>query len=1078
MLDQPSCQALEIEKFMQAITVLEAQRIVLGDAVVELALTPLKEKLAALNHPHLAAPKTGAATAQRRIITVLFADVQNFTALSEKMDMEEVRDTMQGVWERVDGLVLKHGGQVDKHMGDSVMAVWGRNAIREDDPEQAIRAAFDIHAYLLERAASNSGAHPQDMPIQMRIGLHTGLAMVDDAVGKDATVLGDTVNLAARLEKAAPPGGILISHETYRHVRGLFVVEAQAPIQLRGKSEPVQTYRVLEPKPLTFRMETRGVEGVETPLVGRQSELQTLQQAFQALQVGPGTRVINVVGDAGIGKSRLVNEFLAWADLDSGEARIFQGRASASMTNSPYSYLREILSLRFQIHDGDSLAEAHAKFEGGLREFLGSDPRSEEKAHQVGHLIGLDYSTSPDVQAVLKDPGQFQRQAITYLAQFFSAFARKIPVLMVFDDLHWADSASLVALKTVLETLSAETLGTPDGPALLALSTARPVLFERYDWTVGTRMDLSPLSRDNSLELVSQILRYIAAPPAILQEMVVSRAEGNPFYLEELIKMLIDTRVIVICRDEAGGPEWRVESDRLVKMCVPATLVEVLQARLDELQPAELLALQRAAVVGRIFWDDAVAYLADETDTRGLAKSLAILESKELIFPIQLPLSASRREYSFKHAILHEVTYETVLKRQRTVYHARAAQWLENSSTAHSAQTLPQIAAHYEKAGQLEQAANVLLKAGRRSMQLGAYSDARGLMERGLGLTETLPESRERAALAAELHVNLSNVFAQMCDYPAAQAQAEATMTLARQYGLDGMVAEAMANLGFIFTDQGEYDRAEACLAEALPLIQAVQPSDLPAGESSSTESGLHTHCFVLSSLAYVNARRANWAKAEFYYSACRDLARQINDTERYLVAVNGLGIAARSRGDRETCRQSWSEVIAVGLESGYRLAALSALNNLGGLCNEENNIPDAIHYYERALKLAIESEVPLRVALLHANLGEANLKLNDLPACRQHLHSAMEISIHANAMPIVLGTVVFFSRLAYAENQVERALELLGAVQVHPAVDADTNYEIEAVIREWKLDEQSAASLSAGAKLDWDGLIRELMEL
>jgi predicted ATPase len=249
------------------------------------------------------------------------------------------------------------------------------------------------------------------------------------------------------------------------------------------------------------------------------------------------------------------------------------------MMDSPYSFLREVFSLRFQIQDDDSTANAHAKFEQGLFEFMGGEPRCEEKARHIGHLIGLDYSSSPDIQAALKDPRQFQRQAIFNLSQFFNAAARRGPTILLFDDLHWVDSASLAALQSVLENLS------PDA-SLLTLCSTRPTLFERYDWPVGTRLELQPLSKSDSYRLVSQILKHIPNPPAILQELVVSRAEGNPFYLEELIKMLIDTGVIL-----TEGEQWQVASERLVNVRVPATLVEVLQARLDELQPAELSVL-------------------------------------------------------------------------------------------------------------------------------------------------------------------------------------------------------------------------------------------------------------------------------------------------------------------------------------------------------------------------------------------------------------------------------------------------------------------------------------------------------
>ena len=617
--------------------------------------------------------------------------------------------------------------------------------------------------------------------------------------------------------------------------------------------------------------------------------------------------------------------------------------------------------------------------------------------------------------------------------------------------MHWVDSASLEALQFVLENV------TPDA-CLLTLCATRPTIFERYDWPAGTPLELGPLSNSDSYQLVGKILKNIPDPPAILQELLVTRAEGNPFYLEELIKMLIDTGVIL-----TEGEQWQIASDRLVNIRMPATLVKVLQARLDDLQPSELLMMQRAAIIGRVFWDGAVACLSDSQDTETLNQIFLVLEKKELIFPSQPSAFVECREYTFKHTILHEVTYETVLKRQRPGYHARAASWLEHAVSGRSSQHIPQIAEHYALAGQTEQAAVIFPKAARRSAELAAYAEACSFLERGLALLPDSPLNSAQAALVTEMRVNWSSTLSHMGSYSEAQAQAETALALARQHRLDALTSEALANLGFMFTDQGEYDRAETYLAEALPLAQ--------------TSSNEKTQCFVLSSLAYVNARRANWSTAEHYYLASRDLAVKIKDTERYLVALNGLGMVTRYSGNSEAARGYWDEVVREGLAAGYRYAIMSALNNLGSLCDEAADILGAIRYYEQAMELAVESGSRQHEALLAANMGEAYLKLNDPPLARKRLHTALETSWQLHALPIVLGTVVFFGRLMYAEGQLERALALLGAVQVHPASDGDTRFAIQGLMQEWKLNEQDVlVGFQAGAQLDWDTLVQELM--
>jgi class 3 adenylate cyclase len=264
----------EREQLEQAITHMESQRATLGDAIVDASITALRDKLAALEPP----PST---EQQRKQITVLFADISGFTAMSETMDAEDVNDIMNALWERLDNAIVEYGGRVDKHMGDGVMALWGTETAREDDPEQAIRAALAMQEALA------SFREERQIDLAMRIGLNTGPVLLGQVGTTDEyTVMGDTVNLASRLEHAAPIGGILISHDTYRHVRGVFNMRLLDPIQVKGKVEPIQVYVVQQAKPRAFRKGTRGVEGIETRMIGREAELKCLQDTFILLDDG------------------------------------------------------------------------------------------------------------------------------------------------------------------------------------------------------------------------------------------------------------------------------------------------------------------------------------------------------------------------------------------------------------------------------------------------------------------------------------------------------------------------------------------------------------------------------------------------------------------------------------------------------------------------------------------------------------------------------------------------------------------------------------------------------------------------
>ncbi|HNP74157.1 MAG TPA: adenylate/guanylate cyclase domain-containing protein, partial [Kouleothrix sp.] len=576
------------EDIEQAIGAIEAQRGALGDALTDAALAPLRQQLAALDE-------------QRKLVTVLFADMAGFTATAETMDPEDVRDVIRAYFGRLSAAITRHGGWIEKFIGDAVMAIFGIPTANERDPEHAIRAALDMHQSLADLNAELE--RERGIRLAMRIGINTGPVVVSflgGRQGEDFAVVGDTVNLASRLEHAAPVGGILISHATHRHVRGLFDFQPLPPLAVKGKAEPIQVYEVRGALPRTFETLGRGVQGIETPLIGRDGELAALQEALRATREQRHARVVTIVGEAGVGKSRLLEELLEWGSRERDQVWLFRGRAGQEPGRRPYALIRDLFEFRFQIQDSDRAAEARQKLEQGIVSFMGAG--GAERAPFIGHLLGFDFSASPQLQGILDNARQLRDRAFLYLAQFFAAAAEAHPVLICLEDIHWADDSSIEVLEYL--TRACEQL-----PMLFIILT-RPALFERRPAWGGespahTRLVLRPLNEAESRHLVAEILRQVRHTPAELVDLVIGRSEGNPFYLEELIKMLIEDGVIVI--DPQG---WRVEVGRLAETRVPPTLTGVLQARIDALPPEERATLQRASVIGRVFWDAAAERLA------------------------------------------------------------------------------------------------------------------------------------------------------------------------------------------------------------------------------------------------------------------------------------------------------------------------------------------------------------------------------------------------------------------------------------------------------------------------------------
>lgn len=735
----------EQERLEQAIAAIEAQREILGDETVDAALGPMKRQLSSLSGGDISAKPEF--EGERKLVTVMFADISGFTTLLGKQDPEDVRELVNACFERFVPIIHKYEGIVEKFIGDEIMAIFGAPIAHEDDPERAIRASLKM----MEELSAFNSDHKIDM--QIHIGISTG-QVIAGAIGSEGQqqygVMGETVNLAKRLEEAAPDGGILISHQTYTLVQGVFNVLVQDPIKIKGKDKPINTYLVENAKPRAFRMEFRGVEGVETRMVGRDAELLTLQNIYHDAMEDSETHIVILVGEAGIGKSRLLYEFDKWIELLPEDIWYLKGWSTAGMESEPFGPFRRMIADRFQITKRDTIAIVRNKLRAGMSKALNPD-----QADQVGHLLGFDLPVSQKLKDALESKA-FREQAIAFLIKYIRSVAYE-PTVMFLEDIHWADDSSLDLIANLAVSIPSA--------KLMVICLARPVLYERRPgWGEGrtafNRVELRALSRRKSRALVEEILQKVDRIPDQLKDLVVDGAEGNPFYVEELIKMLIDDDII-----HDTGKGWRVELERLAETRVPPTLAGVIQARLDSLPTAEREVLQRASVVGRLFWDMALTKLAaDQTARINIDDLLPLLESirsRELVFRREHSAFAETGEYIFKHALLRDVTYETVLLKLRKVYHEQVAIWLEHVAGDRLGEYLGLIASHYELAENHSKAVEYLLLIGDRARMAYAHHEAIDAYQRAL----IIQKKQEELGDAARTLMKLGLVYHTAFDY-------------------------------------------------------------------------------------------------------------------------------------------------------------------------------------------------------------------------------------------------------------------------------------------------------------------------
>ncbi len=939
----------EREELQQSLAELERQRATLGDSVVDPAIAALREKLISLEEAPLPPDPL------RVPATVLCAQLTGFQETTGHLDEETLRTARQRLINRWKSVISEYGGVVDTRDGEAVLAVWGQLPNRGEDPEQAIRAALDMLAEITGGHWQAGRKLPRLKALHVRMGLHTGLLLADPASHSgQVSISGEAAEIACRLQAGAPLDGIMISHDTYRHVRGVFDVHSLDPILIAGRAEPVQTYVIERAKPRAFRLVSRGVEGIETRMVGRESELVQMQEIFlSALHNRKGYHVA-LIGEAGLGKSRLIYEFINWMELRPEEVVYFQGRATEQMHTQPYSLIRSVFATRFEIQDSDSAAVARQKLEDGIVGFMGEMGR--EKAHFIGHLIGFDFSNSPVLTGILNDTLQIRDRATHYLMQFFSAVASSDPLVLCAEDLHWADARSLDFINNLSQHLTGH-------PALL-ISAARPsFLTDHPDWGASqaafTRLELLPLSKDNARRMVTDILRRLEVIPQVLMELVVNEADGNPFYVEELIKMMIEDGVI-----QKGEHNWWVEPGKLASLRVPPTLNGVLQARLSTMEEDEREILQVASVMGRVFWDAAIEDLCCNEDPaagegRDCRRILLSLAAREVIYSRPHSTFASAQEFVFKHNLFHEVTYGTVSAEQRRRYHAETARWLAEHAGDRVDEFSGWVADHYERAGQYALASRWYLRAGLRAAAQYANADAVDYFGRALEYTPT-DQMEQSCAILLER----ARVFDLQGEREQELRDIQQLDELANHLGDRLYQAESALRQASIAEITGGY------MASAQQAQRAIRLA----------ESARITRCEAEGYLRWgiVLTRQNELPSARNQFEQALHLSRQAGLTRLKGESLRHLGVVSRLLGQVKEARDYHEQALEMSRRTGDRRGESSALVSLGVVASEVSDFAEAIHYFELALRLSREIGDRMGEGRSLNNLGDVYLSTHN----------------------------------------------------------------------------------------------------
>ncbi|HEU0247630.1 MAG TPA: adenylate/guanylate cyclase domain-containing protein [Gaiellaceae bacterium] len=826
-----------------------------------------------------ATPLTVESTArreERKVVTVVFADLVGSTARAERLDPEDVRAILAPYHERLRDELERHGGTVEKFIGDAVVGVFGAPVAHEDDPERAVRAALTI-----QDAISELNVADPRLELEVRVGVHSGEALVTIGVRPElgeAMVAGDVMNTAARLQSAAPPGGILVGESTYRATERAIEYSDHDPVTAKGKSEPLRAWLAVA------RRSRYGIdlgEGLRAPLVGRTEELDVLSSALSRVQARREAQLVTLVGVPGIGKSRLVQELFQVVEQTPELINWRQGRSLPYGEGVALWALGEMVKAQAGILESDRADDATAKLSAAVRDLVSDDVEARWIERHLRPLAGIREGISVGEASL--------EEAFTAWRRFLESMAESRPTILVFEDLHWADDALL----DFVDSLADRVVDVP----LLVVCSARPELLERRPgWGGGKRnattLSIAPLSDEETARLLGELLDR-AVLPAEQQLELLQRAGGIPLFAEEYVRMQHD-----------GGT-----AD------VPETLHGIVAARIDGLPRTEKALLQAAAVLGKVFWTDALAALAD-TGREGPDEMLFALERKEFVRRERRSAVAGARQLAFVHALVRDAAYGQVPRAERARLHRRAAEWIETLAPDRSEDRAEMLAHHYVAAFDYARSAGIdadelgiraataLTEAGDRAYALNAYMaaaryyasarelgplDPKSLLAFGRALSSSERGGDDQFAAAAEAALAVDDVET---------------------------AAEAEMERGILRFLQGDRDAASSHFDRASSLVAAVRPSRAKA--------------FVTSSISRFNMLAGRSDDAIRTGSEALAMAEELGLHGIRAHALNNIGTAKANTGDRsglDDLRKS----IDISLEHNLP-EARRGLNNLASL--------------------------------------------------------------------------------------------------------------------------------------------------
>jgi|GEM_PF-3126826 len=974
---------------------------------------------------------------ERRLVTVLFADFVGFTSLAEDLDPEVLQELVSGIFEDLAEEAILHDGTIEKFIGDAIFVIFGAPIAHEDDPQRALRTALGMQRVFAEHAARAKKERGADLGL--RVGVHTGMVVAgnvrpesrafDGASRRVAEygVMGDTVNIASRLQTAAAPGEIYVTQATFRLTNREFSFREVGPVEMKGKERPILAYALS-----TERTELRVAIELNAPLVGRWMELSRLDLAYQSTRIGR-TEVVIIAGEPGIGKSRLVSEFIgliAAADDAGGGPRVLRWTFSRVNQRSYAGFIEPLLA---ELGIDPAAPEARDRLVAALTAI--QLPQAESISAILARFLHLPDAAEPDeTKNDSRDSEEWKREMYIVLYDVIGALARERPVLYVLEDLHYADTASLDLLWFLASRASRVPL-----LFLLAQRIGGGAPDPKPGRTNFTQIVLEPLTTEEAERIVESVIEWA---PAELRDRIVARAGGNPFFIEESIRALVESGAIA--RDESG--EWVVR-EHTAALDVPATLHAVVAARLDRLPPLAKECIQLASVIGQRFGERVLRAAGGDR----LAGAVDVLIAADLVVEAT---PGERREgrYRFKHAVTQEVAYNTLLMRRRTELHRRVAGAFESVHGDQAADFYPALAHHYLLGEVPEKAAAYSWRAAQRAVSIHAHIEALRFAEQALEIYEKLGDV-ERAVESLYL---IGRVRRYRGESDAALAAYERALALlSSREGGGPEIAALYAQMAELCTRwDAKHPDLDGLIERGLRLV----------GDEPSSDRVRLLAARAFSARRQAKSRDEDWQEALVTAQEALAIAEELGLLREVSLSLDAVGYAYRSLGNfREAYTYNQRRIpIARSLQDSDEL--IDAHNMVSASAVVLGNLDEAVEHAREALEVARATEKPrLGIYALQSVAGATLLAghFADTVAAANELSTFDTMRSDHNAK-LTLGLAMAATAASGAAEDEQRFRDLLAASEPNPAESAGAEL-LAAIYGQRESESAYAAARSAG---------------